>query len=351
MSDSADLVKLFGAVLDLCKVKAEETLAVLTKGGEREAYAGAYLAAAQERGASAFQINLAKRMPMPNSVTKRTSLSGNRPAVDVLKSADIVIDLVGLLWSAEQKEIQSAGTRILMCREPVENIVRMFPTPDLRRRVEAGAKRLGAARTLRITSRTGTDLTYRLGRYPVLTQYGYTDEPGRWDNLPGGFLYTGGDDDGVDGIVMISPGDLIFPFKRYVGNAIRLVIERGSVVEIEGDHVDAEMLRTYMARWNDPRAYAVSHIGWGMDETALWDFLATSPLAAVSTGADGRAFYGNVLFSTGPNSELGGNNDTGCHLDIPLRGADLYLDGDPVVMRGDIVPDDLRVARNRGRPL
>jgi 2,5-dihydroxypyridine 5,6-dioxygenase len=226
----------------------------------------------------------------------------------------------------------------------------MFPTPDLRRRVEAGAKRLGAARTLRITSRAGTDLTYRLGRYPVLTQYGYTDEPGRWDNLPGGFLYTGGDDDGVDGIVVIGPGDLIFPFKRYVGNAIRLVIERGRVVEIEGDHVDAEMLRTYMARWNDPRAYAVSHIGWGMDEKALWDFLATSPLAAVSTGADGRAFYGNVLFSTGPNSELGGTNDTGCHLDIPLRGADLYLDGDPVVMQGDIVPADLRAARNGGHP-
>jgi 2,5-dihydroxypyridine 5,6-dioxygenase len=105
------------------------------------------------------------------------------------------------------------------------------------------------------------------------------------------------------------------------------------------------MLRTYMARWNDPNAYAVSHIGWGMDEKALWDFLATSPLAAVSTGADGRAFYGNVLFSTGPNSELGGTNDTACHLDIPLRHADLYLDGAPIVLKGDIVPAELRAAQ------
>ncbi len=344
MANVIEIVNLFGAVLDLCKVTADETLAVLTQGGEREDYAGAFLAAAQERGANAFQINLAKRIPAPGSLAKRTSLSGNRPAIEALKSADIVIDLLGLLWSAEQKEIQSAGTRILMCREPIENIIRMFPTPELRRRVEAGARLLGAAKTLRVTSRLGTDLTYRLGRYPVLTQYGYTDEPGRWDNLPGGFLYTGGDDDGVDGTVVIAPGDLIFPFKRYVGNAIRIEVERGRVVAIEGDHVDAEILRTYMARWNDPRAYAVSHIGWGMDEKALWDFLATSPLAPLSPGADGLAFYGNVLFSTGPNSELGGTNDTACHLDIPLRVADLHLDGEPIVVAGDIIPAELRAA-------
>ena len=106
-----------------------------------------------------------------------------------------------------------------------------------------------------------------------------------------------------------------------------------------------EVLRAYMARWNDPRAYAISHIGWGMDEKAQWDFLATSPLAAQSFGVDGRSFYGNVLFSTGPNVELGGSNDTGCHLDIPLRGCSLFLDGEPIVQAGSIVPADLQARR------
>ena len=36
-----------------------------------------------------------------------------------------------------------------------------------------------------------------------MTQYGYTDTPGRWDHWPAGFLFTGGDDDGVDGKVVI----------------------------------------------------------------------------------------------------------------------------------------------------
>ena len=77
-----------------------------------------------------FQLNLVKRAPRPGDKQKRTSITGNRPAIDALKSADIVIDLVGLLWSAEQNEITSTGTRMLMVREPFEVLERMFSTPE-----------------------------------------------------------------------------------------------------------------------------------------------------------------------------------------------------------------------------
>lgn len=339
---TAELVKLFDAVLDLCKLRDGEILAVLSEDGRQADYADAFMGAATERGASSFQVNVAKQAHTPGARTKQTALSGNEGAVNALKTADMIVDLIGLLWSAEQKELQASGVRILTCKESVANIVRMFPTPELRRRVETGAQMLAAARELRVTSPAGTDVVYKLGQYPVITQYGYTDEPGRWDNLPGGFLYGGGNDGEVEGVVVIAPGDLLLPFKRYLSEPIRLIIEHGNVVRIEGEHLDAEILRTYMARWNDPRAYAVSHIGWGMDEKAHWDYLATSPFAAESNGRDGRAFYGNVLFSTGPNSELGGTNDTGCHLDIPLRGCDLSLDGNPIVAKGQLVPPQLK---------
>lgn len=344
MSEGWELVKLFGEVLDLCNVRADETFAVLTEGGDRAVYADAWLVAAQERGATSFQVNVPKRVPSAGSRTKLTALSGNTGAMAALKTADMIIDLIGLLWSAEQQELQAAGARILMCRNPVEHMVRMFPTRELRRRVEAAADVLRTAREMHITSPGGTDVVYKLGQYPVIMQYGYTDEPGRWDNCPGGFLYTGGNDDAVNGIVVIDTGDIIMPFKRYLDNPVRLTIERGFVSHIDGEHTDARILRDYMARFKDPRAYAVSHVGWGMDEKASWDFLATSPLANESTGVDARAFCGNVLFSTGPNSELGGKNDTGCHLDIPLRGCSLTLDGVPILDIGTIVPPELAAA-------
>jgi len=59
-------------------------------------------------------------------------------------------------------------------------------------------------------------------------------------------------------------------------------------------------------------------------------------------GMEQRSFLGNVLFSTGPNNELGGTNDTECHLDIPLRGCSLFLDDEPIVLEGKIVPKEIQ---------
>ena len=61
-------------------------------------------------------------------------------------------------------------------------------------------------------------------------------------------------------------------------------------------------------------------------------------------GMNGLAFYGNVLLSLGPNTEVGGDNDTACHLDMPMRHCNLFLDGTPIVQKGRIVPDSMRVA-------
>jgi 2,5-dihydroxypyridine 5,6-dioxygenase len=40
----------------------------------------------------------------------------------------------------------------------------MFPSQELRDRVEAGERRLSKARQLRFTNSAGTDVTYELGR-------------------------------------------------------------------------------------------------------------------------------------------------------------------------------------------
>lgn len=343
MAVHPEVVRLFKAELELCKVTPNETVAILTEGEEKRDYAEGFLEAAEEIGATSFQLNLVKRSAPSGDKKKRTSLTGNQPAIAALKSSDIVIDLVGLLWSAEQNEITKTGTRMLMVREPFEVLARMFPRQSLRHRVEAAQHMLEAAKELRITSSAGTDVTYQLGVYPVLTQYGYTDTPGRWDHFAGGFLYTGAADDGVDGTVVINTGDILFPFMRYLHDPVRLTIKHGMVTQIEGNGVETELLKSFIERFDDPRAYAVSHIGWGMDETAQWEYLGTGRNAARATGCDGRAYYGNVLFSTGPNLELGGKNDTPCHLDIPLRGCTLTLDGTTIVENGTIIPPELRV--------
>jgi 2,5-dihydroxypyridine 5,6-dioxygenase len=228
----------------------------------------------------------------------------------------------------------------------------MFPTEDLRRRCEASRRRLERAKVMRIASAAGTDVTYRLGQYRALDEYGFTDTPGRWDHWPSGFSFTGPDDGGVEGTVVLAPGDIVLSsvavgtrtYRRYVETPIRLTVARGNITRIEGDGPDAEELAAFMDGFSDPRAYAVSHIGWGMNENARWDYLASGESRARTGGMDGRAAYGNVLFSTGPNTEYGGDNDTRCHLDVPMKDCDLFLDGEQILAGGRVVPDDLRAA-------
>ena len=342
MSDG--LVELCVAELELCGVLEGETVAVLSQGSERLDYANAFLAAAGRLGAPSFHV----RLPDVSSslagesgawTVGATPLAGNRAAIESLKLADIVIDTIFLLFSDEQLEIQASGTRILLCMEPVDNLARMRPTPDLRRRVEAAEERLKQASTLRFTNPAGTDVTYRLGAYPVMTQYGYTDTPGRWDHWPSGFVFTGGADDGVDGKVVIAPGDILLPFKDYVRDPVEMTIEHGQIVDVRGG-VEAQLLNDYMdAFGDDPGKNGISHIGWGLMKEARWSGMATDRR---SIQMEARSFYGNVLFSTGPNTELGGANATPCHLDVPMRGCSLYLDDEPVLVDGDIVVEEMR---------
>ena len=337
-------VDLCERMLRLCRLREGESLIVLSQGDERAEYVDAFLTAGQRFGARVMNL----RLPYSSSATSgevgvwtvgKTPLSGNQPAVDILKNADMVVETLFMLFSDELTEIQKAGTRILTCIEPVDLLARMFPTPELKRRTDVALELLSGARSLRFTNRAGTDVTYRIG-YPAKAQYGYVESPGQWDHWPsGGMVLTCGEDDGIDGRVVVDRGDILLPFKQYVVEPIELTIEAGRITEIAGDGYQAELIRTYVADFDDPDAYGLSHIGWGLDERAKWAALATD---ARGHGMELRAFYGNVLFSTGPNDLVGGPNHTSCHLDIPMRGCSLYLDETPVIVEGEVVIDSMR---------
>ncbi len=343
MQDVADMIALFRAELELCKVGPGQVMAVLSSGTVRADYAQAFLAAGRDLGAATFHMNLPPKSAMnARYEVGRTPLAGNRVAIEALKQSDIVIDLLGMLFSHEQNEITAAGTRVLMVVEPFNVLQQMFPTIEQRIRVEAAAEMMQRAKALRVTSDSGTDIRYGLSQYPVLTEYGFTDTPGRWDHWPSGFLLTQGNDRDVEGTVMIMPGDILNAFRRYVQTPIKMTVKEGRVVAIDGDGIDAALVRSYIESFNDDRAYAVSHIGWGMNERANWHHIANTRSLDAELGMNALAFYGNVLVSLGPNTEVGGDNDTACHLDMPMRNCNLFLDGEPIVLKGRIVPDMLR---------
>ena len=76
----------------------------------------------------------------------------------------MVIDLIFLLFSDEQTAIQAAGARVLTAVEPAPLLARLMPTRELRERVESAAEILRKAKTMRITSQHGTDVTLQSRR-------------------------------------------------------------------------------------------------------------------------------------------------------------------------------------------
>jgi 2,5-dihydroxypyridine 5,6-dioxygenase len=337
--DSNVLTEMCLHQLTLSAAHEGEKVIVLSQGGERLDYADAFLAAGQRLGARMYHMRLPAPLPGNGAwAVGETGLAANPDAVEALKRADMVVDLIFLLFSPEQMAIQAAGARILTAVEPAALLARLPPTKELRERVEVGEALLSKAKTLRITSRHGTNVVYKLGVYPTVGEYGYTDQPGRWDHWPAAFVFTGGDDDGVDGKIVLAPGDVLLPFNTYVREPVVYTIEKGFVQDIRGG-LEAELIKSYMGEFKDPRGMGMSHVGWGLDHRAQWHGLTQFP---GGMGMELRSFYGNVMFSTGPNNELGGPNDTACHLDIPMRDCSLFLDDEPIVMDGKILVKEMQ---------
>ena len=111
---------------------------------------------------------------------------------------------------------------------------------------------------------------------------------------------------------------------------------RWLLVDIRGEGMDAVLLRNYIESFNDPRGYAISHIGWGLQPRCHWSTLAMYDKEQ-TIAMDARAFEGNFLFSLGPNNEAGGKRTTACHIDIPLRHCTVMLDGEVVVDKGKVM--------------
>jgi 2,5-dihydroxypyridine 5,6-dioxygenase len=341
-------VETWKEVLGLCRVKKGESVVVLTGETSHPQNIEAAMRSVLAMGASVFRMDLPPVPPRGPAGGDRTTflgvtpLTGNHLATEVLKKADMVVDLMGLLHSPEQLEILAAGTRMLMVVEPPEVLAQMVPVAQDKQRILAADAQLRAAKTMQVTSKAGTNLTVRLGQFKPLPEYGFADEPGHWDHWPSGFISTWPNESSANGRVVIDEGDMLFPFKMYVASPITLEIKDGVIRSIEGGF-EAKYLRKHIESYRDPDAYAVSHVGWGLQPKAKWTGLGMRDKAQ-SLGMDARAFYGNFLFSTGPNAEAGGANRSPCHVDIPMSGCSVSLDGVPVTVDGDVVAADQRVA-------
>jgi 2,5-dihydroxypyridine 5,6-dioxygenase len=332
-----DLVGMALAELRLCKVDRNETVVLFTDTRTNPNYVAAFLAAGKELAGSIFEI----KVPfLPEGEGKSMDIA---PVIAILKSTDFVLDLSTgstlYIYGEGLSAVLAGGTRVLQVKANEDQLRRCFPNEEVRQRTAKGARWLDRATDLRLTSKAGSELSMRKRGRPALTQLGISDEKGRWDSWPSGFLYCAPEEESANGMLVLDVGDLMVMLGRYVTEPVRIEVVNGAIKRIEGG-VDAVLLQDRLEQANDREAYVISHIGWGTDRRARWSEIAQR---GTEEGArEVRSTYGNVQIAFGANYRLGGKNKTMAHEDLILRRAKFELDGKTIVDEGRIIPEEIQ---------
>lgn len=326
---------------EACALGAGETAVILSESTSRPELVDAARLAAQDLGAVVVDLVL-PTPPNPGPVALRSTgssiaLQGNPVAVAALCAADFVADCTveGLLHAPELPAILAAGARVLMIvNEDPEAFDRWWYDEALQPRVAAALADLRGARQMHVTSPAGTDLVVDLDGAFTAGSHGATAGPGTIAHWPGGLVVAFPAAGAVQGTVVLAPGDANLTFKEYLREPVRLTVEGDRVTRIEGEGLDADLLRSYLEAFDEEEAYCVSHVGWGLNDGARWDALALLDKRETN-GIELRAFAGNFLFSTGANENAG--RHTRGHFDFPMRHCTIALDGRVVVDVGRLV--------------
>ena len=331
----------FERVFAMCKVARDETVAILSETQSRALNVHIAELALQRLGARVFHVVVPtprQDTPVPvRSTGASVALTGQDAAIAALAASGLVVDLTveGLLHAPELPGVIANGARVLMIsNEHPEALERLLPAERDKDRVRRAVKLIREAKEMRVTSAAGTDLTVAMEGASTVGVWGWCDRPGSVAHWPAGLVVSFPAAHSVNGTLVLDAGDINLTFKRYLEEPVRLTIEDDYVTAIEGEGTDAELTRRYLAAWGEREAYAVAHVGFGMNEAARYEAL-TMYDQRETNGTEVRAYSGNFLFSTGAN-EFAGRYTKG-HFDIPVRGCTITLDGEPVVVEGDVI--------------
>jgi 2,5-dihydroxypyridine 5,6-dioxygenase len=268
----------FESVLRRCALKPGDTVAILAESQSRPVLVELARLAAARIGATPFTLALPSVSDPAQPVTRSTGASlvirQLAPVVSALAASTLVVDCTveGLMHAPELPAILKGanGTQprvIYISNEHPEALARLLPDDATEARVKDHVKRLRAAKEMRVTSAAGTDLRIALQGAVAGGNWGYTTRPGTMTHWPGGLALCFPAAGSVNGTLVLAEGDVNLTFKRYIERPITLTVENDYVTKIEGAGVDAQLMRSYIAAWSDREAYAVSHVGWGLNES------------------------------------------------------------------------------------
>lgn len=323
---SVELIQVALHTLQMCTIRKAEQVILYTDTSKTPEIVDAFFAAAHSLAGEAIMV---MRTPQPVLAEPPDSLR------DLLKGADMVLDMATNPWlyTYALNAILDGGTRVLQVNSSVKALRNLTPTDWKVDRTEVGAALFHEAREIEIWSSTGTSLYLRCDGRPGWGQDGIVRNSGEWDSSATNILAVAPIEDSLEGTLVIDPGDTLSarPIRKRLRESMTLTLEKGRITKITGGY-EANQFQNWLASWDDPNSYVVSHTGFGLDPRAQPD--DPSEWESIEGGI-------NVAFGSNLFRGLAGRNHARSHVDIVLLRHSMRINGNVIVNKGRVVDPEL----------
>lgn len=311
----------------------------------------AFATAAHADGAKVCQVTYRPNIYIPMKrfstfagISQNPSL-GEPPAPvsGALREADVIVFLSSdttIYFSKAYREALTGGKRII--RSPYiteQNLLILFPESENEvTELDALTLNVGgvfeSGKTVRFTSRIGTDFECAFGQYEVRCNGGRVRKTSKGkedrfsaESIPAGAVTRVPDDGSAEGLVIVD-GTIAAPNLRQLNEPIKLEIERGYVRAVSGGW-EAYELKRFIEELEGGEMYHVTELGVGTNKRCNQRGVA-APTEDTHTA-------GSVNIALGCDVHIGGSTYAPAHIDCTARGGDLRVGGIEVVREGKIL--------------
>lgn len=314
----------FANVLDRClAVRVGEEVILLTDAGTDPAVVDGLVEEIDRR----HGVPVVSRIPVP-------PLPGSEPPGAVaaaMREAGAVIELTSLFIgsSAARRAATDAGVRYLaMPGVRLDTFREGGPLAVDFDAIRADAERVGAAwgaaSTYRLTTPAGTDLRGSVAGRPGRVLHGLAREDGAYMAPPDIESGTAPVEGSSEGVVVID-ADLLFMGQGPLPSPVSIEIGGGAMVGLEG--AEAGRLEAMLERCADDRMSNLAEVSVAFNPAGR---VCGVPMETESSRGTAHVALGNSI-------AYGGTVDAVAHLDCVMRDATLELDGEPVIVAGELV--------------
>lgn len=335
---------------EMCNLREGEEVLIIADSRTPANAVSAFFGEALAFGARANAILV--ETPPPPSV--QTSIEWSKTTAAATTAADLIVDL-SIGYAPFLADAIDRGARVINpgdgtgaahLQETLMRTIGAVDLPALRRETAAIARLIDDARTMRITSDEGTDLTIDVTDLPGEADDGYLWDPdtGEWKSgwqtlppaVPGVVLPVGRANGviAVDGFILYEPAyDHETP-----SSPLLITVEDSWIVDIGGDPLTSDRLREWLARWNPDRSvyHGPVHANIGLN-----------PRAMMTQHQEFETVRGTIVFGWGDSATLARFFSAGMesvaspvHWDCSCRRPTIDLDDRRVVDNGWIQPLD-----------